>query len=129
MLELLSTNPQHPALQRFKSSRPRWRNCTDDLNRGIKRRDKSQAIQCRYVELYSHRITHFALEIARSNALFAALDANLTPLTLIMENPSNRHAHLLYASAESVRAGKNSHQALQDYLRAIQTASNYNTDS
>lgn len=122
MLELLSTDPQHPALQQFENSLPRWLHCTDDLNHGIKRRDKSQAIQCRYVELYPRRITHLALDIDRPHALFAALDANLPPPTLIVENPSNRHAHLLYALAEPVSAGKNSHQAPQDYLRAIQSA-------
>jgi hypothetical protein len=122
MLELLSTDPQHPALQRFENNLPAWFQSTDDLSHGLKRRSKTQGIQCRYVELYPRRIANLVLDIDRPNAIFAAEDANLPPPSLVVQNPANRHAHLIYALDAPVSAGKNSHQAPQDYLRAIQTA-------
>jgi hypothetical protein len=122
MLELFSRDDQHPALQRFQNNLPAWFQSTDDLSHGLKRRSKAQGIQCRYLELYPRRIANLVLDIDRPNASFAAEDANLPPPSLVVQNPANRHAHLFYALDAPVSAGKNSHQAPQDYLRAIQTA-------
>ncbi len=122
MLELLSTDPDHPALQRFENSLPAWLHSTDELGYGLKRRDRTQSIQCRYVELYPRRITHLVLDIDRPNAIFAALDANLPPPTLIVENPSNQHAHLFYELETPVSNGKKSRQEPLTYLQAIKHA-------
>ena len=74
------------------------------------------------MELYPRRIANLVLDVDRPSAIFAAMDASLPPPSLIVQNPANGHAHLFYALDAPVSAGRNSHQAPQDYFRAIQTA-------
>ena len=122
MLENLSTDRQHPALIRYAESLPAWLHATDNLAHGLIQKERHLAQQCRYTEIFKNRLTHLVLDVDRPTALFAAIDGNLPPPTLIVQNPANLHAHLFYELTAPVSFGGNSHQKPQEYFKAIQCA-------
>jgi hypothetical protein len=122
MLENLSTDPQHPALIRYAESLPAWLHATDNLAHGLIQKERHLAQKCLYTEIFKNRLTHLVLDVDRPTALFAAIDGNLPPPTLIVQNPANLHAHLFYELTAPVSFGGNSHQKPQEYFKAIQCA-------
>jgi Replicase family/Primase C terminal 1 (PriCT-1) len=122
MLENLSTDRQHPALIRYAASLPAWLHATDNLEHGLIQKERHLAQKCRYTEIFKNRLTYLVLDVDRPTALFAAIDGNLPPPTLIVQNPANLHAHLFYALNVPVSFGGNSRQRPQEYFKAIQCA-------
>ena len=125
MLENFSQDPNHPALQRFADGLPKWLRCTNDFAHGLARRDRKQALEHKYIELYEPRRTHLVLDVDRKNAILTAIQHGLPTPTFTVVNPTNTYAHLFYELETPVSFGKRSRQHPQDYFHAVRAA--YNT--
>lgn len=84
----------------FRERLPKRPYCTNDLESGLVVRPAEQAAEYRYIQhnppVYKSWLN---FDIDRRGAIYAAEDADLPAPTLIVENPANHHAHLLYGVA------------------------------
>lgn len=87
----------------FRERLPYRPYCSDDPRRGLHIRGAEQALAYKYIQPDPPCYTAWLkYDIDRPGAVFAAYDADLPPPNLIVENPENHHAHLLYGLGHPV---------------------------
>jgi len=105
----------------FFRSLPAKPYCADQLNYGLKIKERHEAIRHKHVQ-FNHPAKYrwITFDIDRPGAYFAAEEANLPEPTVISINPLNGHAHLSYLLEVPVHNHANSPDAPLWYLAAIQ---------
>ena len=87
------------ALEQFNSNLPIKPYCSDDLNLGLQIRPKAIAILKRYIQPNHPYYTHsfvFDLDIPAAYVEYRYSMIGIPEPNLIVENPSNGHAHFIY---------------------------------
>lgn len=87
------------ALEQFNSNLPIKPYCSDDLNLGLQIRPKATAILKRYIQPNHPYYTHsfvFDLDIPAAYVEYRYSMIGIPEPNLIVENPSNGHAHFIY---------------------------------
>ena len=99
-----STSP-HSLKQAFITLIPSRPYCSDDLGLGLRIRPRHQAVTSTYLQLNAPTDFCFLpFDIDRAHAAFAWEEGNLPAPNIIVANPANGHAHLIYMLADPVHA-------------------------
>ena len=102
-----------------RDSRPTY--CSNDLAFGLHIRPRSQALRSSYIQLNAPSDFCFLpFDIDRAQAAFAWDEANLPAPNIIVANPGNGHAHLIYMLADPVHALAQSRSKPLRYLADIE---------
>lgn len=87
----------------FFERMPKTALCADDFSDGLKIRRKEHAKKRKHVQFNpSQLVTYLCFDVDKERAHESWHDANLPCPSLIVQNPENGHAHLLYALAAPV---------------------------
>jgi len=103
---------------------PRKPRCSNDPSAyGTRVLPLPLALGHRYIQ-YNRpgKVAYLVFDVDRPGAVFAWLDANLPPPNWTVENPANRHAHLVYVLVDPVVTSSKEHQGPARYVGAIETA-------
>ena len=113
--------PQLTALQLFVDTLP-WRPyCTDDPRQGQTVRSKKTALGFSHIQPNtSGKVVWLAFDIDEPDGAMAWHHRNAPPPTLSIGNPSNGHAHLLYALEAPVSRTEAARARPLFYLAAVQ---------
>ena len=104
----------------FYNSLPHKPYCTDDLGYLIVR-PKSTAIQKRYIQHNPPcQTVYLVFDVDRAFGAVAWYDGHLPPPTWTTQNPTNGHAHTVYALKASVCTTEYGSKKALDYLAKIQ---------
>ena len=72
--------------------------CADDFGDGLAIRGKSEAVKRRHVQYNAPaKVAWLCFDVDKDRAHEAWFDANLPTPSLVVQNPANGHAHILYA--------------------------------
>lgn len=87
----------------FFERMPKTAYCADDFSEGLKLRRKPHARTRKHVQFNpSQLVSYLCFDVDKDRAHESWHDANLPCPSLIVQNPENGHAHLLYALASPV---------------------------
>ena len=113
--------PQSTALKLFVDMLPRRPYCTDDPRQGQTVRSKKTALGFSHIQPNtSGKVVWLAFDIDEPDGATAWHHRNAPPPTLSIENPSNGHAHLLYALEAPVPHTEAARAKPLFYLAAVQ---------
>ena len=109
---------------KFKARMPRNPYCSDDPKKdGTMIRALEIALGKRYIQLNPPGMAAFLIfDIDREGAAFAADDAGLPSATFTVVNPSNAHAHMIYALKSPVCVSENGRDKPREYMEAVLSA-------
>lgn len=94
--------------------------CTDDFESGVYRKPVKQALQKKHIQLnHENCIQYLAFDIDRACSPCEFSDLGLTP-NIFIQNPKNRHAHIVFKLETPLHTNDNSSQRAIAYLAAIQ---------
>jgi hypothetical protein len=112
------------ALDTFRDRLPSHGFGTDDLRQGVRFLPLSQLIQKAIVQFnWKHSIGFLAYDLDSDNALFDWEDDHkIPPPNILILNPSNGHAHYLYALEQPVHKYAGASEKALRYLAAIDVA-------
>ena len=107
-------------LDLFQERLPARPYCTDNLNYGLNIRSKIEAIEKRYIQP-NHPVRKYWLpyDIDRPGAGYDWEFIECPAPNLVIENPENKHAHLLYGLEIPVYTSPGAHQKPLRYAAAI----------
>ncbi|MFM6960842.1 MAG: replication initiation protein, partial [Schleiferiaceae bacterium] len=72
--------------------------CVDDFGDGLKIRGRGEAVKRRHVQYNTPaKVAYLCFDVDKDRAHEAWFDANLPAPSLVVQNPANGHAHILYA--------------------------------
>lgn len=110
-------------LELFEKSLPSRPYCTDDLGYGLQIRDKLKAIEKRYIQP-NHPVRKYWLpyDIDRPGGGYDWELKDAPAPNLVVENPKNLHAHLLYGLEVPVYTSPGAHIKPLRYAGAIDNA-------
>lgn len=107
-------------LKLFETALPRKPYCSDQLESGLLIRSKGQAVRKRYVQHNEpNSILWLAFDIDRPTHPEEAYDLGLPLPNIWIQNPENRHAHLLYSLGVPVHINPDSSPKAQRFLASI----------
>jgi hypothetical protein len=110
-------------LKLFESALPRKPYCTDELSSGLLIRAKDQAVRKRYVQHNEPNATLWlAFDIDRPTHPEEAYEMGLPVPNVWVQNPVNRHAHLLYSLSVPVHLNPDSSPKAQRFAAAVDVA-------
>lgn len=110
-------------LKLFETALPRKPYCSDQLESGLLIRSKDQAVRKRYVQHNEpNSILWLAFDIDRPTHPEEAYDLGLPLPNIWVQNPENRHAHLLYSLGVPVHLNPDSSPKAQRFLASIDVA-------
>lgn len=101
---------------------PVWPLAADDYTAGIYRMARGPALERRYVEANPHAISNLlVVDVDHPDSALRALSAaGSHPMpTAVVENPSNGHAHVVWALAEPVTRTEYAHRKPIAYAAAV----------
>ena len=110
-------------LELFERNLPKRPYCTDDLDFGLQIRDKLKAIEKRYIQP-NHPVRKYWLpyDIDRPGAGYDWELKDAPAPNIVVENPKNLHAHLLYGLEVPVYTSPGAHIKPLRYAGAIDNA-------
>jgi len=77
--------------------------CVNEFSEGLKVRAKGEAVKRRHVQYNTPaKVAYLCFDVDKDRAHEAWFDANLPAPSLVVQNPANGHAHLLYALAAPI---------------------------
>lgn len=107
-------------LRLFETALPRKPYCSDELESGLLIRSKGHAVRKRYVQHNEpNSILWLAFDIDRPTHPEEAYDLGLPLPNIWIQNPENRHAHLLYSLGVPVHINPDSSPKAQRFLASI----------
>lgn len=107
----------------FASNIPRICYATSNLNDGIWKHSRSQALAEPYLQFnHANLIKYVVFDLDYEGAVLAWYDNNLPPPLWTSKNPKNGHAHICYKLAVPVCSSDLAHADPLKYLAAIQSA-------
>ena len=115
-------SPVRPSLlQVFPRLLPAKPYCSDDLSFGLRVRTRAHALRASYVQLNGPAdLCFLPFDIDRAHAAFAWEEGNLPAPNIIIANPVNGHAHVIYMLADPVHALAQSRSRPLRYLADIE---------
>lgn len=110
-------------LKLFESALPRKPYCANDLKSGLLIRAKGQAVRKRYVQHNEpNSMLWLAFDIDRPTHPEEAYEMGLPVPNIWIQNPVNRHAHLLYSLSVPVHLNPDSSPKAQRFAAAVDVA-------
>ncbi len=110
-------------LKLFESALPRKPYCTDELQSGLLIRAKGHAVRKRYVQHNEpNSMLWLAFDIDRPTHPEEAYEMGLPVPNVWIQNPVNRHAHLLYSLSVPVHLNPDSSPKAQRFAAAVDVA-------
>ncbi len=110
-------------LKLFESALPKKPYCTDELQSGLLIRAKGHAVRKRYVQHNEpNSMLWLAFDIDRPTHPEEAKDLGLPIPNVWVQNPANRHAHLLYSLSVPVHLNTDSSPKAQRFAAAVDVA-------
>lgn len=109
-------------LDRFYSHLTNNPHCTNDLAKGISKQWRGNAQYSRYIELNQRLNFYLAFDLDFVGSAICWESANLPPPTIVISNPENAHAHLLYELRAPICATEKGRLKPLKYLRAVYEA-------
>ena len=98
---------------------PFWPLASDDLREGIYRMSRECALDRRYVEANPQAVSNLlVVDVDHGDAALRALSNRPLP-NAVVENPTNGHAHAVYALAEPVTRTEYAHRKPLAYAAAV----------
>lgn len=102
---------------------PKTAYCTNDFSEGLKLHRKEFAKQKKHIQFNPTQLVNFMVfDLDKDKAHERWFDMNLPPPTLIVQNPNNGHAHLIYALRAPVSRTEASRIKPLRFLAAIEEA-------
>lgn len=109
--------------QVFKTRMPRHAFATDDLTHGLRLYTGHEALRYALLQFNAkHSINWLAYDVDRNTAAYDWEDMHAPTPNLVMVNPDNGHAHLLYGLENPVHNYTEARPKPQRYLAAIDLA-------
>lgn len=97
--------------------------CTDDLERGLRIRQRRSALRFPYIQVNPPKLRFWAVfDVDRAGGGLAWEDANLPTPAWSAVNPENGHAHIAWGLSAPVLAGEGARDAPLRYLCAVESA-------
>lgn len=107
----------------FFNRLPKTAFCVDDFNEGVKLRRKSWARRRKHVQYNPTQIvSYLCFDVDKNNAIESWHDNNLPCPSLIVQNPHNGHAHLLYALKAPIPRTNAARQKPLRFMAAVEEA-------
>jgi hypothetical protein len=117
-------------LKLFETALPRKPYCSDQLESGLLIRSRGQAVRRRYVQHNApNSILWLAFDVDRPTCPEEAYELGLPLPNIWIQNPENRHAHLLYSLGVPVHLNPNSSPKAQRFLASIDVAMTHKLDA
>lgn len=106
------------ALETFRERLPKRPLCTDDFQRGMYRCPKEEALGMRYIEHYTPKLCHsILLDVDNPEGGATWIDEGAPPPNLVVQNPENGHAKLIYQLSHPVPLSEKARIAPIEMLR------------
>lgn len=111
------------ALKTFRERLPRKPYHADSLGEGLRVRDVKKAIAARHIQPNGPTHRHWLVyDVDRMTAALDWNDLGAPPPNLVVQNPANGHAHLLYGFEVPIRTAPDSRNAPLRYAAAVDCA-------
>lgn len=100
---------------------PLWPLASDDLRTGIYRMSRDSALGLKYIEVNPHAVSNLlVVDIDHEDAILRAMWNRKTWLpNAVVENPSNGHAHAVWALQEPITRTEYAHRKPLAYAAAV----------
>jgi len=106
-------------MQRFINHLGKKPYCSSDLDCGLKIRTKKHALRHDYISVNKKLRRYLIMDIDREKGALAYEDIGIEP-TIIITNPENTHAHLLFELENPILFAENARPKIQEYFKAVQ---------
>lgn len=109
-------------LDYFDKTLPNKPYCADDLENGLKVRPKKTAKVAKHIQFNQPALAHWlAFDVDSETAGFDWYDCNGPTPNIVIQNPTNGHAHYLFGLKAPVCISENGRSAPIRYLAAIES--------